>query len=108
MNIQKVALITTILGLITLFFFTEGYAPVVTHFEVEEETVQVEGEIVRMTDRDTVKFLELDGCKQDRLNLIVFSDEDIYVKEGDYISATGTIEEYKGKKEMIVNELSIR
>ena len=108
MNIQKVALITTILGLITLFFFTEGYAPVVTHFEVEEETVQVEGEIVRMADRNTVKFLELDGCKQERLNLIVFSDEDIYVKEGDYISATGTIEEYKGKKEMIVNELSIR
>jgi DNA/RNA endonuclease YhcR with UshA esterase domain len=108
MNIQRVALIVTIIGLITLFFFTEGYAPIVTHFEVEEETVQVVGEITRMTDRENIKFLQLDGCKQEQLDLIVFSDEDIYVKEGDYISATGTIEEYKGKKEMIITELAIK
>ena len=106
---QKTALITTVLGLIILYFVSSGIsAPVVEHFDVDNEEVKVEGSIVKMVDRDNVKFISIDGCKEEMLELVVFSDEDIYVKEGDYISATGTIEEYKGKKELIVEELSIR
>tara|TARA_Y100000310_G_scaffold242934_1_gene247202 strand:- start:1340 stop:1669 length:330 start_codon:yes stop_codon:yes gene_type:complete len=109
MNLQKIALIVTIIGLISLFFVSEGInTPLVTHLEGSFEDVTVEGEIIRLADKDNVKFLEIDGCKQERLDLVVFSDEDIYVQEGDYISASGSIEEYKGKKELIVDELIVK
>ena len=108
-QLQRVAMIVMIVGLGLLYFVAEDYLPeMVTHLDVKQQEVRVQGVIERMTVKDTVQFIEIEGCKQERIKAIVFSGEDIYVKEGDYVEMRGEIEEYQGEKELIVSELKVK
>ena len=41
------------------------------------------------------------------MDVVVFNDEEIYLKKGDYVEISGEVEEYKGKKEIIASEITI-
>ena len=108
-TILKVAIIATIVGLLTLFFYMEEVdIRNVARIDsiVPEETVQVKGTVTRANAHDNVLFLEVEGTKVEPIDVILFTSDSIYVKEGDTVEITGTVEEYEGKKEIIANSIT--
>ena len=100
------AVITALLGGIILFFYAEEFS-----FQSLEdhgsEIVQLEGKIIKLSVSEKVSFLTLEGCKEDKTEIIVFNDENMPLKEGMTINVVGQKEEYKGKAEVIASSLKI-
>ena len=107
--IFKISLIITIIGLSTLFFLTEEFNPrSVESIDKPLEEVSITGKINKIINKEKVKFLEIEGKKVEKVEVVVFSNEDLFFKEGDIIEVNGIVEEYKGKKEIIPNKIKLK
>jgi len=107
--IFKISLIITIIGLSTLFFLTEEFNPrSVESIDKPLEEVSITGKINKIINKEKVKFLEIEGKKVEKVEVVVFSNEDLFFKEGDIIEVNGIVEEYKGKKEIIANKIKLK
>ena len=107
-DLLKVSLVVMLLGLGFLFFYSEELelGPIDSLDAVQaEDTVKVKGEITRMTVKDKVIFLNVLIENDEQASIILFSDEEVFLKEGDFVEITGEVEEYQGKKEVIANEI---
>lgn len=107
-TLQKVAIIVALLGLIFLSFYAENlqFREVARiDSEVPEEKVRMQGKVTRVSPQDKVIFLELDGEIIEKVKVILFTDESVYLKQGDRVEISGTVEEYQGEKEVIANEV---
>ncbi|MDP3990375.1 MAG: OB-fold nucleic acid binding domain-containing protein [archaeon] len=110
-SLQKLAMITTIVGLLILFFYAqEVNLNVVNQIDdlPSSENVRIQGVITKLTQKEKVYFLTVEGQKPEIMDVILFPDKEIYLKEGSFVDVSGTVEEYNGKKEVIAEEIVMR
>ena len=110
-TLWKISLITVLLGLIILFFYTEKVElqPKLNLYDIPlDEEVKVRGKITSLRTSDKAIFLEIAGERVENVEAILFNDEEVYLEEGDYIEIEGKVEEYKGKREIIANEITLK
>ena len=110
-TILKVAIVVTIIGLAFLFLYAgEVELKAVERIDsaIPEETVEMTGIVSRVSQHDKVIFLELEGQRIEKVDVILFTDENIFLKAGDYVEISGTIEEYEGKREIIANKIMLK
>ena len=110
-TIFKTSIIVTLLGLSFLFFYAEevdlkNVARIDS--ELPEESVTMQGVVKRVQQSEKVIFLELEGERVETVDVLLFTSEEIYLKEGDFVEVSGTVEEYEGKKEIIANSVKLK
>ncbi|MBT4935261.1 hypothetical protein HOL21_04790 [Candidatus Woesearchaeota archaeon] len=107
----KVALAITLLGLTFLFFYADEFTiEIADRIDTipAEEKVRIAGEVTRVSTHENVIFLEVEGKRTETMDIIVFNDEDLYVKKGHYVDIVGVVEDYKGKKEVIAERVEVK
>jgi len=110
-TIFKISIISTIIGLLFLLLYAgEIDLKAVSNIEdiPEEELIKIKGIVTSLRTSDKTIFLEVEGETVQKNQVIAFTDQDIYLKEGDYVEISGMVEEYNGKKEIIANEIIVR
>lgn len=110
-TILKVSIIVSILGLCFLFIYSSQLdLAVIADLDSigAKENVHLQGKIniVRVTEKAT--FLEVEGEKVMITDIIFFPEENIPLHEGDYVEVFGTVEEYKGKKEVVASKVVLK
>lgn len=107
-TLLQASLIMVLAGLIFLYFYAEeADLPMVEKLNtmLPEEKVRLQGIIWRLRQQDKVAFIELQGERIETMDVVLFTDEDLYVQEGDVVEIKGTVEEYQGKKEVVATRL---
>lgn len=110
-TILQVSIVVIILGLFFLLLYAQNLDVRNVEridSEIPEETVLLKGVINRVSQHDKVIFLEMLGERIEKVDIVLFNDEEVFVKEGDYAEITGTVEEYKGKKEIIADKIVLK
>ena len=110
-TIMKVAIVAVVIGLIFLLVYSEEVE--IEQVEridsaVPEEIVELHGKVTRVSQYEKVVFVTVEGYVKQTTEVILFSDHEVYLKEGDSVEIQGTVEEYEGKKEVIANSITIR
>ena len=109
----KIALICSIVGLCVLFFISSsikiGEIDVgkITDSDVGKE-VRVIGIVNRVSDTEKVMFLEVGQEKVEDISVVLFKEEAINLKEGDYVELLGELDEYDGEYSIIANAVKVR
>ena len=107
-NLLQISIIMVLLGLAFLYFYAEE-VEVPTSSQLgniaPEEKVQIQGIISRLNQQDKVAFIELQGERIETMEVVLFADEEVYLREGDYVEIMGTVEDYQGKKEVIASQI---
>jgi len=107
-TILKVSVVIIVIGLLFLFFYAgEIDLKNINNLDqaLPEDQVKMKGVITRLTINDKVAFIELEGSQVIKTDVILFSNYDVFLQEGDYIEISGTVEEYNNKKEIIANQI---
>lgn len=110
-TISKVALITTIIGLLLLFFLSENSTSATTETIKDsspQEKVNIEGLVTKVVNKNGAYFLDLDATRKEKMNIIVFPSEELFLKEGNIIALQGVVQEYKGEKEVIASKIVVK
>ncbi len=108
-QIIKYSAIIALIGLISLFFFSENVNLAnIEEFTPVEEIVEMEGKISSLRKHEKAYFLKVDGLKKETIDVIFFPEEDVFLEEGSYVSVEGVVEEYKGKREIIASVVKIK
>ncbi len=110
-TISKVALITTIIGLLLLFFLSENSTSTITETikdSAPQEKVNIEGLVTKVVNKNGAYFLDLDATRKEKMNIIVFPSEELFLKEGNIIALQGVVQEYKGEREVIASKIIIK
>ncbi len=110
-SIVKISYITAIIGLGLLFVFSEVLKPAIADdldSAKTAEEVRILGKITRVQNSEKALFLEIEGQKTVKTEVILFPEEKIFVNEGDYAEITGTVEEYQGKKEIVASRIVLK
>ncbi len=105
----KVASITTILGLLVLFWYgQQSDGEWLKKIDLpSEEKMAMEGVVTKIAKADKVFFITIDGFRKETSQVIVFSKDELELQEGDKIKVSGAVEEYKGKKEIIATKIDL-
>lgn len=107
----KISVIVTVLGLSFLFLYAQTLyleAKADLEFASPTEKVLMKGTVKNLRVTDKAVFFELEGEKIVQTDIILFPDESIYLREGDHVELTGQVEEYKGEKEVIADEVVLK
>jgi len=110
-TITKAALLTTIIGLLLLFFLSEETAiPSVDSLEehAPTETVNINGLVTKVVHKNTAYFLDVDASRREKMNIVVFPSEELYLKEGNFVQIQGAVQEYNGVKEVIASKIVVK
>lgn len=70
-----------------------------------EEKVAMAGTINTVKAIGKATFLELEGQRIETTKVIVFPAGELFLQPGDYIEIAGTVEDYKGEKEIIASKI---
>ena len=110
-TVVKISLVITILGLGFLFVYAEQFD--LSGFEDIESTpsdeyIQMKGKVTSMKRTDNAVFLEIEGEKIIKTDIILFSGEDLFLKEGDYVEVEGMVEDYNTQKEVIASKVVLK
>ena len=110
-NLSKIALLTTILGLLFLWWYA-GQITTKSNAHLEEipaeKEMTVRGIVSRISQQDKAWFLEVDGETIEKVPVVLFPKEDIFLQEGDYVEIRGQTKIYKGKKEIVASEVKVK
>ena len=107
----RISFITAILGLGFLFLYAEEFnLRVIEDLDsvLSAEEVKLRGKIISLRKTDKAVFLELEGEKIIKTDVILFPHESIYLKEGDYVEIYGEVEEYNNEKEVIASKVVLK
>ncbi|MBT3836137.1 hypothetical protein HOD05_04115 [Candidatus Woesearchaeota archaeon] len=110
-TLLKISLVAIILGLSFLFIYSgELELKAVETLEniPNEETVRLTGKIAQLRETESAYFLKIEGSKIQTTDVILFPEEKLFLKEGQFVEVTGDTEEYKGKKEVIANKIIVK
>lgn len=100
-----------VIGFVILFLFSQeidnNVVNTLDSLPAEKE-VELHGiaKNVRQTDKGI--FMIIYGERIEETPVVVFSPEKIFVEEGRYVEVKGTVEDYKGKKEIIASEILMK
>jgi len=107
-TVYRVALISLVLGLSFLFIFAEesklDFTPSIADIPAEEH-VNIKGTVSKLSQQENAYFLDIQGCQTIETNVVLFNDQPLYLKEGDYLEISGQVEEYNNKKEIIADSV---
>ncbi|MBI2572310.1 hypothetical protein HYV86_00460 [Candidatus Woesearchaeota archaeon] len=95
-----------VLALYSQEFEVESVATIESH--PSSEIVRMKGIITRLSPHDNVLFAEIEGQRVEKTDVIVFTAEELFLKEGQFVEIEGKVEEYKGKKEIIASKVVVR
>ncbi len=107
-TILKLALFVSLGGILLLYYLSSGidFDAVKGIEEIpENQEIKVIGKLGRVVEKDEVAFLELWREKIEKIPVVLFKDNNISLRKGDYVEITGTVEDYQGKKEIIGNKV---
>jgi len=111
-TLLKIALIAANIGVIILFIFSQQEEKKIVIKSIEEtagqKIVKVQGKITKITDKEKVAFMEILWEKPETVEVVLFKDQNISLRQGDYVEIEGTVEEYKGKKEIIGSKVVLK
>jgi len=111
-TLLKIALITPLVGLILLYFFSG-------RIEIDESSigkidrtasgnfVKVKGTVTKINDNDNYLVLQIEEPKT--INVIFFKDEtiNISVNEQDEVEILGRVSEFKGKQQIVADRIRV-
>ncbi|MBI4983428.1 hypothetical protein HZC32_02190 [Candidatus Woesearchaeota archaeon] len=106
--LYKVSTALIIAGIIILFLYAEEFdLKGIESIETvqPQEPIKISGTITKLTPRDKALFLEIEGNRVEKTDVIVFSSEPLFLQKGDFVEVYGTTEEYKGTKEVIASKV---
>ena len=109
-NLLKIAVICALIGIFTLFIFSEQIEikektiEKITSENVDE-TIKVKGIVTRVTNMEKVAFLEVSQPQE--ITIVLFKDSNITLEQGSYVEIEGSVEEYEGKLEVIGNKIKV-
>ncbi len=109
-TIKLISIIVIIIGLTFLFFYAQRLElPVTPELDSSAPTtVMMKGTVKNLQVTDKAVFFELNGEKVVTTDVILFPDNSIYLREGDHVEITGQVEDYKGKKEVLVDKMVLK
>lgn len=110
-TLLKIALLMALLGLVILYFYsTELDLKAIENLNTAslEQEIKIRGIVQRLSFQDKVIFFTVSGQRTETLDVVVFEDEPLFLKEGDLVEVTGILEEYQGKKEVIASSVVLK
>lgn len=110
-TLVRLSLSITVIGLLLLYIFSEETTmPTLDTIDQlpQGKPVQMEGVITKLVKKDTVYFATVDSIRQETTEIIIFPEEEIYLKEGNIVSVQGTTQEYKGENEIIASKIEVK
>lgn len=100
----KLAVACAVLGLVSLFFISESIdVNEISLKEVNEKDegsdVKIKGIVSRISEGNKTIYLEVSQLQN--IGVVLFKDDKVDLHEGDYVEIAGSVEDYKGRKEII-------
>lgn len=107
----RISLLVAVLGLSFLFVYAQSFEfslkPDVDH-ALPAEKVLMKGTVKNLKVTDKAVFFELEGERVITTDIILFPESSIYLHDGDYVELSGQVEEYKGEKEVVADEIVLK
>ena len=108
-TLLKIALICSLIGLIALYFIStkievKDYKPNLVNENIGDD-VKLNGIVTKISDRGSVVFIEV--SQQNPVAVVLFTDDDINLKNGDTVEVIGEVQEYNGKNEIIAQKIRV-
>lgn len=108
-TLLKIALACSFIGLFVLYFISTkievtNYKPNLLSANAGED-VKLIGTITKVTDREDVVFIEV--SQQNSVAVVLFTDNDVKLSEGDNVEIFGEVQEYNGKEEIIAQKIKM-
>jgi len=110
-TILKISLVLVFIGLTFLYFYSsELNLSAIDNYDnlLSAEPVKTTGIVEQVSVSDKVTFLKLSALTKQELDVIVFNDQDIFVKPGDTVEVFGQMEVYNGKSEIIASQITVK
>ena len=112
-NLFKISLIGAVLGVLTLYFISlqmdVGERSIGELDGVkDDQDVKVIGVVKRIGGTDKVAFLEIAQEEVKTVTVVLFKDENVSLVEGDVVEIEGSVETYRGEKEIIGNKVEVK
>lgn len=113
-TLLKISLTCTIAGIIILFLvlqFFQMEETAISKISAEDmdKTIKISGIVSKVSENTEkgVKFLTIE--KTEAIDVVVFDDKDAsHFNKGDFVEVTGKVDEYKGEKEIIADEVAVK
>ncbi|MBW2980996.1 hypothetical protein KY360_06280 [Candidatus Woesearchaeota archaeon] len=109
-SLLKVALVCSLVGVTVLFFISEFIE--VEERDIDEITiddldknVKIIGTVSKVVDTDKVVIMDI--TQPQKLKVMLFKDEEINLKKGNYIEVLGKVQEYEGELEIIGDRIRL-
>jgi len=108
-TLLKIALICSLTGLFVLYFISakidvKDYKPNLLNRNIGED-VKLKGVVTKISDAGNVVFIEV--SQQNPMTVVLFTDDDINLKNGDDVEVIGEVQEYRGKNEIIAQKIRV-
>ncbi|HLD18440.1 MAG TPA: OB-fold nucleic acid binding domain-containing protein [Candidatus Nanoarchaeia archaeon] len=108
-TLLKIALICSLIGLILLYFISikievKDYKPNLVNENIGDD-VKFEGIVTKISGKGSVVFVEV--SQQNHIAVVLFTDDDINLKNGDNVEVIGEVQEYNGKNEIIAQKIRV-
>ena len=108
----RISVLMMVMGLVFLYF----YAQEVDLKEVQkvdqgmvDETIKLFGQIEKINVAEKVTFIELINVEKiGNTKVILFSEEELFIKKGDYVEISGKVEEYNHQQEIVADKIVIK
>lgn len=110
-TLLKLSMIVATLSLVLLYFYTTSITldPITSLDTIEpKSTVKLQGTISKIDQQhEKMAFLTVDNEVIQSTKIVLFKNKNISLEKGDIIQIIGSVEEYKGEKEIIGNRVEI-
>jgi|TARA_Y100000310_G_scaffold309740_1_gene354183 aspartyl/asparaginyl-tRNA synthetase len=108
-TILKIALVISLVGLVMLYYIStqidvKDYKPSKLNENVGDD-VKMIGTISKISDRESVIFIDV--LHESPVTVVLFTDEDMELNEGEKIEVIGEVQDYKGKNEIIARKIRV-
>ncbi len=109
-TLLKIALVCSLAGLVALYFISakieiKDYKPSILNKDVGDDIV-LKGAVAKISDRGNVVFIEVN--QQSPVTVVLFTDDDnLKLKNDDFVEVTGEVQEYNGKNEIIAQKIRV-
>ncbi len=108
-TLLKIALACSVIGISALYIYSTGMSiPEHDIGSLGEDmlgnTITVSGRISGISDREGLRIIDI--TRDETIPVIVFSDIDMDISEGDFVTVTGELDEYNGRNEIIADNIA--
>ncbi|MEK6937804.1 MAG: hypothetical protein AABX04_02040 [Nanoarchaeota archaeon] len=107
-TLYQISIIMILVGLAILMIYAEELdLKAIERIETvaPAEAVKMYGTITKLSVQENTLFLEVEGSRVEKTNVMVFSDEELFLEEGDYVEISGVVEKYQGQSEIIASKV---